>query len=80
MRIGNDLLLFTKKDNIGTILLISDTFIRSERIQEIVVPIPSFECRSKMPWFDPEIDEVSSRERVTLNFINLKLMHLSNIS
>lgn len=35
MRIGNDLLIFTKKDNQGTILLISETFLRSERIDEV---------------------------------------------
>ena len=64
MRIGTDLLIFTKKDNVGTILLISDTFIRSERIEEIVVPIPSFDVRTKTPLFDSEIGEVLARERV----------------
>ena len=36
MRIGNDLLIFTKRDNMGTILLISETFLKNERIDEVI--------------------------------------------
>ncbi|CAF0892163.1 unnamed protein product [Brachionus calyciflorus] len=64
MRIGKDLLIFTKKDNVGTILFISETFLKNENIDEIVVPLPSFDCKTKRPIFDPDLDEVSSTERL----------------
>lgn len=35
MRIGNDLLMFTKKNNLSSILFISETFLRREKIQDV---------------------------------------------
>ncbi|RMZ98179.1 MORC family CW-type zinc finger 2 isoform X2 [Brachionus plicatilis] len=67
MRIGNDLLIFTKRDNLGTVLLISETFLKNERIEEIVVPIPTFDCRTKQPIFETD-DTVVAREKVSLYF------------
>lgn len=40
MRVANDLMLFTKKDNIGTCLLLSQTFHQEEHLAQILCPMP----------------------------------------
>lgn len=42
MRIGNDLIFFTKKDEIQTICLLSQTFLNDNDEEEIICPMPSF--------------------------------------
>ncbi|KAK3606506.1 hypothetical protein CHS0354_041457 [Potamilus streckersoni] len=49
MRIGNDLIIFTKKGATMSCLFMSRTFHELEKIDEVVVPIPSFEAGSKLP-------------------------------
>jgi len=49
MRIGNDLMLFTKKNGIRSCLFLSRTFHEEENIDEVIVPIPSFEKDSRKP-------------------------------
>ncbi|CAH8570481.1 unnamed protein product [Schistosoma intercalatum] len=49
MRIGNDLVLFTKKDGIYTCLFLSRTFHEEEKLDEVVVPMPSFRGPEKTP-------------------------------
>lgn len=43
MRIANDFILFTKKDNIGTCLFLSRTFHQEEHISQIICPMPCFD-------------------------------------
>ncbi|NXY47961.1 MORC2 protein, partial [Ceuthmochares aereus] len=52
MRIGKDFILFTKKDNTMTCLLLSRTFHEEEGIDEVIVPLPSWSARSREPVTD----------------------------
>ncbi|CAF4555661.1 unnamed protein product [Rotaria sp. Silwood1] len=49
MRISNDFILFTKKDNIGTCLFLSRTFHQEEHISQIMCPMPCFDLTSQKP-------------------------------
>ncbi|XP_064613507.1 ATPase MORC2-like [Liolophura sinensis] len=49
MRIGNDLMLFTKKGPTMTCLFLSRSFHEEENIDEVIVPIPSFETATNRP-------------------------------
>ncbi|NWS03954.1 MORC2 protein, partial [Motacilla alba] len=52
MRIGKDFILFTKKDNTMTCLLLSRTFHEEEGIDEVIVPLPTWNARSHEPVTD----------------------------
>uniref|UniRef100_A0A8C5NTS6 MORC family CW-type zinc finger 2 n=1 Tax=Junco hyemalis TaxID=40217 RepID=A0A8C5NTS6_JUNHY len=52
MRIGKDFILFTKKDNTMTCLLLSRTFHEEEGIDEVIVPLPTWNARSREPLTD----------------------------
>ncbi|NXX97900.1 MORC2 protein, partial [Centropus bengalensis] len=52
MRIGKDFILFTKKDNTMTCLLLSRTFHEEEGIDEVIVPLPSWSAQSREPVTD----------------------------
>ncbi|NXH07169.1 MORC2 protein, partial [Loxia leucoptera] len=52
MRIGKDFVLFTKKDNTMTCLLLSRTFHEEEGIDEVIVPLPTWNARSREPVTD----------------------------
>ncbi|KAF1542120.1 MORC family CW-type zinc finger protein 2, partial [Eudyptula minor] len=52
MRIGKDFILFTKKDNAMTCLLLSRTFHEEEGINEVIVPLPTWSARSQEPVTD----------------------------
>ncbi|XP_062360292.1 ATPase MORC2 isoform X2 [Cinclus cinclus] len=52
MRIGKDFILFTKKDNTMTCLLLSRTFHEEEGIDEVIVPLPTWNVRSREPVTD----------------------------
>ncbi|KAM6111862.1 ATPase MORC2 isoform 2-T2 [Pterocles gutturalis] len=52
MRIGKDFILFTKKDNTMTCLLLSRTFHEEEGIDEVIVPLPTWNARSRDPVTD----------------------------
>ncbi|NWX15312.1 MORC2 protein, partial [Aegotheles bennettii] len=52
MRIGKDFILFTKKDNTMTCLLLSRTFHEEEGIDEVIVPLPTWNTRSREPMTD----------------------------
>ncbi|KAM3837637.1 MORC family CW-type zinc finger protein 1 isoform 3-T3 [Vipera latastei] len=55
MRIGNDLILFTKKENTMTCLLFSQTFCETEGHSEVIVPILSWSSDTTTPVInDPE--------------------------
>ncbi|XP_071093835.1 ATPase MORC2-like [Haliotis cracherodii] len=49
MRIGNDLILFTKKGMTMSCLFLSRTFHEEEHIDEVIVPLPSFEASTRRP-------------------------------
>ncbi|ESO07540.1 hypothetical protein HELRODRAFT_130000, partial [Helobdella robusta] len=49
MRIGNDLMLFTKKESNMTCVFLSRTFHEIEKLDEIIVPMPSFDANTKRP-------------------------------
>ncbi|NXS74969.1 MORC2 protein, partial [Pandion haliaetus] len=52
MRIGKDFILFTKKDNTMTCLLLSRTFHEEEGIDEVIVPLPTWNAQSWEPVTD----------------------------
>ncbi|XP_064024880.1 ATPase MORC2 isoform X2 [Pogoniulus pusillus] len=52
MRIGKDFILFTKKENTITCLLLSRTFHEEEGIDEVIVPLPTWSTQSKEPLTD----------------------------
>ncbi|KAM6945125.1 ATPase MORC2 isoform 2-T2 [Lycodopsis pacificus] len=55
MRIGKDFILFTKKDNTLTCLFMSRTFHEEEGLDEVIVPLPSWDLRTREPLTsDPE--------------------------
>ncbi|KAL7673374.1 hypothetical protein ACOME3_008233 [Neoechinorhynchus agilis] len=49
MRLGKDMMLFTKRNNELTCLMLSRTFHESEGIEEVVVPIPVFDVNTFQP-------------------------------
>uniref|UniRef100_A0A8C5DY56 CW-type domain-containing protein n=1 Tax=Gouania willdenowi TaxID=441366 RepID=A0A8C5DY56_GOUWI len=55
MRIGKDFILLTKKDNTLTCLFLSRTFHEEEGLDEVIVPLPSWDLKTKEPLTsDPE--------------------------
>uniref|UniRef100_A0A4W6G9H1 MORC family CW-type zinc finger 2 n=1 Tax=Lates calcarifer TaxID=8187 RepID=A0A4W6G9H1_LATCA len=55
MRIGKDFILFTKKANTLTCLFLSRTFHEEEGLDEVIVPLPSWDLKTKEPLTsDPE--------------------------
>ncbi|XP_029296414.1 LOW QUALITY PROTEIN: ATPase MORC2 [Cottoperca gobio] len=55
MRIGKDFILFTKKDDTLTCLFMSRTFHEEEGLDEVIVPLPSWDLKTKEPLTsDPE--------------------------
>ncbi|KAL4224082.1 ATPase morc2 [Mactra antiquata] len=54
MRIGNDMIIFTKKNSTQTCLFLSRTFHEEEKIEEVIVPLPSFKANTRNPIDDTE--------------------------
>ncbi|KAM7416598.1 hypothetical protein PAMA_018580 [Pampus argenteus] len=55
MRIGKDFILFTKKGNTLTCLFMSRTFHEEEGLDEVIVPLPSWDLTTREPLTsDPE--------------------------
>ncbi|XP_036382795.1 ATPase MORC2 isoform X2 [Megalops cyprinoides] len=55
MRIGKDFILFTKKENMLTCLFLSRTFHEEEGLDEVIVPLPTWDNQNKQPVTqDPE--------------------------
>ncbi|GAA48952.1 MORC family CW-type zinc finger protein 2, partial [Clonorchis sinensis] len=67
MRIGNDMMLFTKKDGIYTCLFLSRSFHEEEKLDEVVVPLPSFRGPEKVPVV--ETPEDKKRHEVEMHLI-----------
>lgn len=55
MRMGKDFILFTKKEDKLTCLFLSRTFHEEEGLDEVIVPLPSWNAQTKQPLTqDPE--------------------------
>ncbi|XP_072456017.1 ATPase MORC2 isoform X3 [Notamacropus eugenii] len=52
MRIGKDFILFTKKDDTMTCLFLSRTFHEEEGIDEVIVPLPTWNAHTQQPITD----------------------------
>lgn len=52
MRIGKDFILFTKKDDSMTCLFLSRTFHEEEGIDEVIVPLPTWNAQTRDPLTD----------------------------
>uniref|UniRef100_G1TDJ1 MORC family CW-type zinc finger 2 n=1 Tax=Oryctolagus cuniculus TaxID=9986 RepID=G1TDJ1_RABIT len=52
MRIGKDFILFTKKEDTMTCLFLSRTFHEEEGIDEVIVPLPTWNSRTREPVTD----------------------------
>ncbi|CAI9589218.1 unnamed protein product [Staurois parvus] len=52
MRIGKDFILFTKKDDTMTCLFMSRTFHEEEGIDEVIVPLPTWNSKTCEPLTD----------------------------
>ncbi|KAH3882973.1 hypothetical protein DPMN_006920, partial [Dreissena polymorpha] len=57
MRIGNDMIIFTKKGDSQTCLFLSRTFHEDEKIDEVIVPLPSFKIGSRDTVDDSELGQ-----------------------
>ena len=55
MRIGNDMILFTKKGGVFSCVFLSRTFHETEKLDEVIVPLPTFRVKDRTP-------DVSSNE------------------
>lgn len=58
MRIGKDFILFTKKEDTMTCLFLSRTFHEEEGIDEVIVPLPTWNARTREPVTD-NVDKFS---------------------
>ncbi|XP_021041555.1 ATPase MORC2B [Mus caroli] len=52
MRIGKDFILFTKKENTMSCLFLSRTFHEEEGIDEVIVPLPTWNIQTREPVTD----------------------------
>ncbi|XP_063082011.1 ATPase MORC2 isoform X2 [Cavia porcellus] len=52
MRIGKDFILFTKKEDTMTCLFLSRTFHEEEGIDEVIVPLPTWNAQTREPVTD----------------------------
>jgi len=66
MRIGNDMILFTKRDGVLTCLFLSRTFHEEEKIDEVVVPLPAFKATDKSSIADNPDDKKRHEIEVSL--------------
>lgn len=55
MRIGKDFVLFTKKESTMSCLMLSRTFHETENLNEVIVPMPSWNRQTRLPL--PQNDE-----------------------
>uniref|UniRef100_A0ABM0MT70 MORC family CW-type zinc finger protein 2A-like n=1 Tax=Saccoglossus kowalevskii TaxID=10224 RepID=A0ABM0MT70_SACKO len=66
MRIGKDMILFTKKDDTKSCLFISRTFHEDKNIEEVIVPIPSFNGRTNQPLLKNGADITKHEQEMEL--------------
>ncbi|VDL95436.1 unnamed protein product [Schistocephalus solidus] len=49
MRVGSDMILFTRREGVYTCLFLSRTFHEEEKLDEVIVPLPTFKAIDKTP-------------------------------
>ncbi|CAF0876334.1 unnamed protein product [Adineta ricciae] len=77
MRIANDFILFTKKDNIGTCLFLSRTFHQEEHIPQIMCPMPCFDLTTRQPIENTDNQQLNGTHTYTYDKTKHELeMHL----
>ena len=57
MRIGKDFILFTKQGATMSCLFLSRTFHEEEKIEEVIVPMPSFEKNTRHPFVQNAVEK-----------------------
>ena len=72
MRIGNDLIVFTKKNDALTVLFLSRTFHEKEHLDEVIVPVPSFNAITKKPLNDADLDLHKAEVAIILKYSPFK--------
>ena len=63
MRIGQDVMLITKKNGIFTIMFLSRTFLETENLSKIFVAVPSFNAVDKSAYYNINDYDIA-REKV----------------
>lgn len=77
MRIANDFILFTKKDNIGTCLFLSRSFHQEEHISQVICPMPCFDLRTRQPIQNTDLQQLNGTRTYTFDKTKHELeMHL----
>jgi hypothetical protein len=62
MRLGNDLIVFTKKNEELTILFLSRDFLGAEKLKSIIICLPSFSETTKEPIYS--LDEGGRENKI----------------
>ena len=73
MRIGKDFVLFTKKENTMSCLMLSRTFHETENLNEVIVPMPSWNRQTRLP-LPAHDDDREKHSIVSFVFHNLFTM------
>jgi hypothetical protein len=77
MRVSNDFILFTKKDNIGTCLFLSRSFHQEEHISQIMCPMPCFDLLTQQPIANTDDQQLNGTHTYTYDKSKHELeMHL----
>lgn len=67
MRIGKDFVLFSKKENTMSCLMLSRTFHETENLNEVIVPMPSWNRQTRLPL--PGLDEDREKHSI-VSYLN----------
>ena len=67
MRVANDFILFTKKDNIGTCLFLSRSFHQEEHIAQVICPMPCFDLRTGQPIKNTDYQQLPGTRTYTFD-------------
>lgn len=71
MRLGNDLMIFTKKNGILTSMLLSRDFLLGESIKNVLICLPSFKENTQEPIYVKSSD---GRDEVELFNLEMNLI------
>lgn len=67
MRVANDFILFTKKDNMGTCLFLSRSFHQEEHISQVICPMPCFDLRTEQPIGNTDLQQIPGTRTYTFD-------------
>uniref|UniRef100_A0A8C1XHZ3 MORC family CW-type zinc finger 2 n=1 Tax=Cyprinus carpio TaxID=7962 RepID=A0A8C1XHZ3_CYPCA len=71
MRIGKDFILFTKKDDKLTCLFLSRTFHEEEGLDEVIVPLPSWDAKTQQP-LTPDTEKYATETELIFKYSPFK--------